>query len=151
MKKLFENQKFLPGMTIFLYSVLNRFLTSLYSVRFSKEVMEVDGACFYDVGRAILSGKVLYKDVFDHKTPYIYFINALGSLLEFNHIGLFIIEVLVLFFSLFYTYKFLILVIDRGYYSKKYKVNDENSIVYISLVSTFLMGIAYSIRNVCFV
>ena len=150
MKRTLEKQKFLSSIYILLYSIINRLVTSLYSVRFSKEVMEVDGACFYDVGRAILSGKVLYKDVFDHKTPYIYFINALGSLIEFNHIGLFIIEVLVLFFTLFYTYKFLMLVIDRNYYSEKYNVSDEKSINVISIISVFLMGIVYSIRNVCF-
>ena len=150
MKRTLEKQKFLSSIYILLYSIINRLFTSLYSVRFSKEVMEVDGACFYDVGRAILSGKVLYKDVFDHKTPYIYFINALGSLIEFNHIGLFIIEVLVLFFTLFYTYKFLMLVIDRNDYSKKYNLSDEQSINVFSLISVFLMGIVYSIRNVCF-
>ena len=82
----------MSAIIILIYSVICRFLTSLYSIRFNKVLMEVDGACFYDIGKAIVDGKILYKEVFDHKAPYIYFINALGSLIDYNHFGLFIIE-----------------------------------------------------------
>ncbi|MBR1454923.1 MAG: hypothetical protein IJ593_09845, partial [Lachnospiraceae bacterium] len=67
------------------------------------------------MGKAILDGKVLYKDIFDHKTPYIYFINALASMFDKNHVGLFIITSIVLFISLYFTYKIVRLFTDNSY------------------------------------
>lgn len=81
------------------------YLHSFNSVRFTDESIYSDNAVFYLMGRAMLQGKVLYKDIFDHKTPYVYFINALASIFDKNHVGLYIITSLVLFASLYFTYK----------------------------------------------
>ena len=85
---------------------------SFNSVRFSDAAIYSDNAVFYLMGKAILKGQVLYKDIFDHKTPYVYFINAIASLLDKNHLGLYIITSLVLFVSLYYTYKIVDLIIN---------------------------------------
>jgi hypothetical protein len=37
-----------------------------------------DSEIFILVGKAITQGKILYKDIFDHKGPILFFINALG-------------------------------------------------------------------------
>ena len=134
---------------LLLYSALSRFFTSLYSIRFDKVVMEVDGACFYNVGKAIMNGKVLYKDVFDHKPPYIFFINAIASIVDFNHIGLFIVETMVLFFTLYYMYKFLKIIFSnlRG---NNDLFLDNSTIEMLSLTGTFILSIFLSLRNVYF-
>lgn len=37
-----------------------------------------DSGIFIVVGKAMVKGKILYKDIFDHKGPILFFINALG-------------------------------------------------------------------------
>ena len=108
MKKAFEKIEYLKTTPIFLlcYSIALKFFMSMYSIRFSEVYTDNDGAIYYIIGKAIMHGKVLYKDIFDHKTPYVFFANAFASLLEKNHLGLFILEILILFLTLLYTYKF---------------------------------------------
>ena len=102
---------------LFLYSFLMTYLHSLNSVRFDDASIISDNAVFYLMGRAMLQGKVLYKDMFDHKTPYIYFINAIASIFESRHLGLYIITSLVLFISLYFTYKIINLFLKERFLS----------------------------------
>ena len=141
MKDRTENR--IAALVLLLYSVATRFFSSIHSIRFDKNVMHGDGACFYMIGKAIMQGKVLYKDVFDHKTPYIYFINGLASLLEYNHIGLFLVEVLILFVTLYFIFKILILFFENEKF-KNSKSLTEKQLYVISLIGTFIMGIILS-------
>lgn len=50
-----------------------------------------DSAIFSLMGRSILSGKTLYTDLFDHKGPIIFLINALGHLLG-GRSGIFLLQ-----------------------------------------------------------
>lgn len=55
--------------------------------------MGTDSSVFFTIGRSMLSGKVPYRDLFDHKGWYVYFFNYLGACLSSKTtIGLFIIE-----------------------------------------------------------
>ena len=51
-----------------------------------------DAAFFSMMGRAILNGKVPYKDYFDVKGPVFFFIEALGQLIHTDRLGVYIIE-----------------------------------------------------------
>ena len=52
-----------------------------------------DSDVFFVIGRALRSGLIPYRDMFDHKGPLIYFIDAVGDFLwGFRGIG--IIEIL---------------------------------------------------------
>ena len=133
----------IAALVLLLYSVATRFFSSIHSIRFDKNVMHGDGACFYVIGKAIMQGKVLYKDIFDHKTPYIYFINGLVSLLEYNHIGLFLVEVLILFVTLYFIFKILILFFENEKF-KNDELLTEKQLYVISLIVTFIMGIVLS-------
>lgn len=64
----------------------------------------VDSSVFIYIAKVILSGGMPYKDVFDHKGPLIYLIDALGLLINEN-IGIWVIEVITLFVIFFFTYK----------------------------------------------
>lgn len=53
--------------------------------------MGLDSPLFMLIGKQILRGQRLYQDVFDHKGPVIFYLNALGMLLP-DTIGMYIIE-----------------------------------------------------------
>ena len=96
-----------------IYTILLKFFVSINSIRFSDVVTDNDLAIYNIIGREILKGKVLYKDIFDHKTPYVFFIHALASLLPNHHIGLFILECVLLAITLIFTFKFCNLYFNR--------------------------------------
>lgn len=119
---------------ILLYSVIIKFFMSIYSIRFSEIFTDNDGAIYYVIGKAMMNGKVLYKDIFDHKTPYVFFANAAASIFEKNHLGLFILEIIILSVTLIFTYKFLKL------FTTKFR----------SLIGTFILGILLNIPQITF-
>ena len=57
-----------------------------------------DSSIFIVIGRAMLKGKVAYKDLFDHKGLYLYFLNCLAAFISSrSFIGLFAIESVFMF------------------------------------------------------
>lgn len=54
----------------------------------------MDANIFFTMGKSMLSGKVLYRDVFDHKGPVLYLLYGLGWLLDHTgFIGVFVLEI----------------------------------------------------------
>ena len=54
----------------------------------------MDANIFFTMGKSMFSGKVLYRDVFDHKGPVLYFIYGIGWLLDHTGFtGVFLLEV----------------------------------------------------------
>lgn len=64
-----------------------------------------DASFFTLVGRGILSGMVPYRDFYDLKGPYFFFIQALGQFIRKGHVGLFILQAVALWASLVLIYK----------------------------------------------
>lgn len=61
-------------------------------------IITTDSSAFRVMGRAMAAGKVMYKDIFDHKGLYLYVINALGVLISSkSFFGLFVIECVFMF------------------------------------------------------
>lgn len=58
-----------------------------------------DQGVYLYVGQQILDGSIPYRDVWDHKGPLIYYINALGLLLTDSIWGVWFLEVIFLFFA----------------------------------------------------
>ena len=55
----------------------------------------MDANIFFTMGKSMFSGKVLYRDVFDHKGPVLYLLYGLGSLADrTGFTGVFALEVL---------------------------------------------------------
>ncbi len=58
-----------------------------------------DANCYFSVGKKVLSGGVIYRDIYEQKGPYIYFVHALALLISnTNYYGIYIIELICGFF-----------------------------------------------------
>jgi hypothetical protein len=67
-----------------------------------------DSGVFLYVGWRLLNGDIPYRDVWDHKPPLIYFVDALGIALTPNSLwGVWVLRFLFIFFTLFFIYKLL--------------------------------------------
>ena len=64
-----------------------------------------DSLIFKQMGLSILQGKALYIDLFDHKGPFIFFINAIGQFIVPGKIGLFILYTVNFSFVIFLWFK----------------------------------------------
>ncbi|MBQ7577182.1 MAG: hypothetical protein IJT21_02825 [Synergistaceae bacterium] len=83
-----------------IYLLLFTFLASFVMVSSSPliNLAGIDSGVFVTAGRGVASGKIMYKELFDHKALYLYFINALGALISMKSlIGIWLLEVLFMF------------------------------------------------------
>jgi len=73
---------------------------------FAKSTNGVDSSVFIYSARQILNGQIMYKDIVDHKGPFLYFINV-AALFVFNgkFIGIWIFEIISLFTASIMMYK----------------------------------------------
>ena len=54
-----------------------------------------DANCYFTLGRSIIHGLVPYKDVYEQKGPYIYFIHSLAAAIsEDSFIGVYVLEII---------------------------------------------------------
>ena len=99
-----QNKKlsdFIPYILILGLSILLMFMSSS---RLKNIGLFWDAAVYLNVGRNILNGKILYKEIVDNKGPILYFINAFGLELG-GQLGVCIVEFLFIFISLLFMYK----------------------------------------------
>ena len=75
-----------------------------------------DGSVFAYVGRALIKGDVPYLNVFDHKGPLIYAINALGYVLCNNYLGIWVFESFLFCGAFIFLYRFLSFYVKEGRY-----------------------------------
>jgi 4-amino-4-deoxy-L-arabinose transferase-like glycosyltransferase len=67
-----------------------------------------DSGVFLYIGWRFLNGDIPYRDVWDHKPPLIYFVDALGiSLTPDSLWGIWVLRFIFVFFTLFFIYKLL--------------------------------------------
>ena len=69
-----------------------------------------DANCFFTVGKSMLHGKVLYRDIFEHKGFYLYVLHALGYLVSnMSFFGVYLLEIAAAFAFLVYACKIALL------------------------------------------
>src|SRR5215510_2887998 len=67
-----------------------------------------DSGVFLYVGWRLLNGNVPYRDVWDHKPPLIYFVDALGLIITPESLwGIWFLQIIFIFFTLLVIYKLL--------------------------------------------
>ena len=73
---------------------------------FAKRTNGVDSSVFIYSAQQILDGQLMYKDIVDHKGPFLYFIDAMALFIfGGNFIGIWIFEVLSLFVASIMMFK----------------------------------------------
>lgn len=93
-----------------------------------------DSAVFCVMGKGLLSGKIPYVDLFDHKGPMLYFVWALGLLIgNGTKWGVFFLQCLSLTISLYYIYKLCVLL----------KTTNKRCILLILFYLVLLCGVIY--------
>lgn len=110
----------------------------LYSFSTSPLHLENEGCdcvIFKTMGLAILQGKVPYVDLFDHKGPFLYFINALGQWMIPGRNGILVLQLISLSITLVFLFKM-----------ARLFVNNVLSFVWL-MVSLCIMGAFYNEGN----
>lgn len=114
--------------------LLNLFLFSGVSPIHSIYNMQYDEWVYYLIGKGITKGLVPYVDLLDHKGPYLFFIFALANLINFKHIGLFVVESIVYVLIAIYSYKISYLILEKITTDIEEKANE-----YISIIVSFII------------
>lgn len=96
--------------------------------------ISIDPAWYEVIGRNWLEGRLPYRDLFDHKGPLLFAINALGYIITGNRYGIMLIQIPCIFFSI--TYSLLMLRIE---YNRKQAVC-LSAIVFICLLPAYCDG-----------
>ena len=79
------------AVSVLLFALLMAFLCVNSSPFLNKTW--TDSSVFVVMGRGMLNGKVMYKDLFDHKGLYLYFLNFIAAIISSKSlIGVFIVE-----------------------------------------------------------
>ena len=107
-------------------------LLGLSSSPLNKGVTQNDSAVFQIMGRGMLNGQVMYKDLFDHKGPVMYVINAIAYLIN-PQIGLFIVETLFISIGAVFIFKTSKMLVNK-------KVSVIMSLVYVMLMFISILG-----------
>lgn len=97
--------------------------------------MGLDSPVFMLLGKEILRGQRLYQDVFDHKGPVIFYLNALGMLLP-GTIGMYVIESVNLGVMLILLYEIC-----------KLFLKNKAFIKYFLIMAYFLMCFVFTMRE----
>lgn len=93
--------------------------------------MQTDSSVFFNIGRGMTAGKVPYRDMFDHKGIYLYFIYYLGAVISRGTVwGIYLVE------SLFVAADALALLDLSEYFLKK----RSQSILFVGIMLLFLLN-----------
>lgn len=78
---------------ICVFSIIYLTLFSLWTSPLYKDWYGCDASFFTMAGRAITEGRVPYRDIYDLKGPYFFFLQALGQFLCKERLGAFILQI----------------------------------------------------------
>jgi len=90
-----------------------------------------DSNAYFTMGKGMMNGKVLYRDLFEQKGPYLYLIYAFAYLISnTTFLGVFLFEVISFSFFLFYSHKIVSLFLDVKY-----------SIISLPILTTLILNL----------
>ncbi len=73
-----------------------------------------DANCFFTVGKSVMNGKILYRDIFEQKGPLLYFIYALAYLIsDSSFLGVYFIEIAACFLFMLFSANIILLFCDK--------------------------------------
>ncbi|OQD43093.1 hypothetical protein BUL40_08365 [Croceivirga radicis] len=102
---------FIPSFVAFLFLLIATKSSPLYPIN-----DWVDANAIFTVGKAMLEGLIVYKDIFEQKGPLLYFIHALAATIsKESFIGVFLMEWIAFTVFLIFAQKFIGLYIKEKY------------------------------------
>lgn len=106
MKKVIETLKKIL-VCIFILSISIAIVMRSEQNPIANRVPTIDSDVYIYIGEELNNGKVIYKDIFDHKGPLFHFIEFIGVKASFNngYIGIWIIEVISMLITMIFLYK----------------------------------------------
>ncbi len=120
----------------------------------------VDANCFFTVGKAMMNGKVVYRDIYEQKGILLYFLHGICTLISNDSfIGVFFLEVISATFFLFFSYKamrlycgktsvfFLPIIAALTYSSYSFSIGDSAEELCLPLLSASLFLFLRSMRE----
>ena len=112
-KEIVENKK--TFIILFVYTILLLFFCSKMSPLYPfNEWSDIN--LYFNIGKSIANGKILYVDAFDHKGPLIFFIYGIGYLIsKTSFLGMYIIEGIMWTFLVYAGYLTARLYLDKLY------------------------------------
>ena len=131
MKEKIFNKKNLYYIFLFVV-VIFLSLVGLNSSPLNKGITQNDSAVFQIMGKGMIDGQVIYKDLFDHKGPIMYLINAIAYLIS-PQIGLFIVEILFIYIGAVFIFK-----TSKMFISKEMSL--IMSLLYLMLIFVIISG-----------
>lgn len=103
---------FYPYVIMFIVAII--VLLSSRLAPFANKYVEADTSIFIYIAEQILNGKILYKDLFDHKGPILFLFNVIGLVIgRGNLTGIWFLELGLLFVTLTFIFKSMCLYFDR--------------------------------------
>lgn len=111
--KSHRNRFFLEGLFLLLAAFLVLLFASRSSFLYPCNDWN-DANSYFSVGKALFNGKMPYRDVFDQKGMYLYFLYGLAYLVSHTtFLGVFILEIILAFFDLWGFWRILRLYVKR--------------------------------------
>lgn len=99
LKKFFTNKGFILYVSLFVISFLVLAFASECSFIYPFNAWD-DANCYFTVAKAMVKGKVLYRDIYEQKGPYVYFLHVICYLISPKSFsGVFLLEVILAFIS----------------------------------------------------
>ena len=133
-----KNDK-VPYIFLITLVAINLFLFSSVSPLHSLMNMQYNEWLYYLIGKGMVNGLVPYKDLIDHKGPYLFYFFGMANIINYKHIGLYILA--LLFYSLIaiFSYKISYLILSK---SDKSLSNPINKI--LSIFTAFIIFVMCS-------
>lgn len=99
------------------------FLLMLFCTNSSPLIRQLSGSdssVFFVIGRAMTKGKIVFKELFDHKGFYLFLFNYIGALISYSStIGIFIVETFFMSISAIMIFKICAIFQDKKINNKK--------------------------------
>lgn len=100
MKKL----EFTPIILLFFVALFVALYSATTSPFYANNIYNSDSSIFKIIGEGWCHGMLPYRDLWDSKGPFIFFVNALGYALTKSNIGIFLLQVLNLYVVILLAY-----------------------------------------------
>ncbi|MDR2234123.1 MAG: glycosyltransferase family 39 protein [Tannerella sp.] len=109
-------------------------LSSSRIAPFANKYVEADTSIFINIAQQMLNGKILFKELFDHKGPVLFLFNVIGLLMGGGNLtGIWFLELVLLMVTLVFIFKSMNLYVDRT-------IALVSTLTCLILFSTFLEG-----------